>query len=372
MVRQTRRLPFTYLEPALFGGLLDDPLLFLRIRPERRALLFDCGQIAHLAKRVIKPISAVFISHAHMDHIMGVPTLVRHHHASPRPLDIYGPAGIIDRVGHLLQGYDWNLCEPTWFTLRVHEVREELIRHCHFPGPERFARCDVGDEPRTGAPIWASRYVSVSAEILDHRLPVLAFRVTERPPFSVDPAKLAALGLRAGDWLRDLKTRVWKGDRDKVVTPLLRDDTGAPPSAASDPEQLCALLQKEQAGASIGYVTDVGWTPDNISRLEGFFPCLTLLCAECTFLAADEAKARASYHLCSSDLNGLVRVLAPAYLAPLHLSKSYLRHTVDLYRELSPPAGTTLLRLPQHIVPPPLTEHDVRGWLTPATPSAGQ
>jgi ribonuclease Z len=364
MAQQRRRLPFSYLEPALFGGLLDDPLLFVRIRPERLALLFDCGQIAHLAKRVVKPVSAVFISHAHMDHIMGVPTLVRHHHASPRPLDLFGPPGIIERVGHLLQGYDWNLCEPTWFTLRVHEVHATTVRRSDFPGPECFLRRDVGEVPRRDRVIWSSPYLTVSAEILDHKLPVLAFRIDERPPFSVDPARLAALGLRAGDWLRDLKTRVWKGDRNKVVIPLAMNDA-LPPAPAADPVGLCAALQKEQQGAAIGYVTDIGWTRENIGKLERFFPGLTLLCAECTFLAADQAKARASHHLCSDDLNRLVEGVRPTWLLAIHLSKSYLRRSFDLYAELSPPEGTTLLRIPRHIVPPPLGEADVREWLKP-------
>lgn len=363
MTKSYRRLPFRYLEPAVFGGLLDDPLLFLRIRPERRALLFDCGQIAHLAKRVVKPIDAVFISHAHMDHIMGVPTLVRHHHASPRPLDLFGPPGIIERIEQMLRGYDWNLCEPTWFTLRVHEVGEGTISHSHFPGPEGFVRIDAGEEPRRDRTIWSSRYVSVSAEILDHKLPVLAFRVDERPPFSVDPEKLAAMGLKAGDWLRDLKRGVWKGDENRAVIPLHRDNSTGPPLEQAGQEALYEALQKERHGLAIGYLADVGWTQDNLSRLERFFPGLTLLCSECTFLAADEAKARASRHLCTSDLNSLAQSLAPRYLLPMHLSKSYLRRTVDLYEELLPPDGTTILRLPKHIVPPPLNENDVRKWL---------
>jgi len=365
MAKPRHRLPFRYLEPAIFGGLLDDPLLFLRIRPERRALLFDCGQIAHLAKRVVKPIVAVFISHAHMDHIMGVPTLVRHHHASPRPLDLYGPPGIIDRVEHLLLGYDWNLCEPTWFTLRVHEVHEEMIRQSHFPGPDCFIRRDMGEEPRHDRTIWSSRHVSVTAEIFDHKLPVLAFRIEERPHFSVDQEKLASLNLQAGDWLRDLKKWAWKGEKGGAVTPLKRDGSPSSPLDPAGQAALCATLQKERQGATIGYLTDLGWTADNAARLERFFPGLTLLCAECTFLSADVAKARFSHHLCSDDLNILAATLAPAYLLPMHLSKSYLRRTSDLYKELAPPVGTAILHLPKHIVPPPLKESDVTQWLRP-------
>jgi len=124
-------------------------------------------------------------------------------------------------------------------------------------------------------------------------------------------------------------------------------------------------IRAESEAASIGYVTDVGWTPDNVSRMEAFFGGLTLLCSECTFLAADEDKARASFHLTTSDLNSLVERLAPRYLLVMHLSKSYLRRTVDLYAELRLPAATTVLRLPSHIVPAPVGVEDVAGWLRP-------
>lgn len=359
MGRVFHRLPFRYCEPAFFGGLLDDPLLFLRIRPEGRALLFDCGQIAHLAKRVVKPIRAVFVTHAHMDHVMGVPTLVRHHHASPLPLDLYGPPAIAGRVAHLLQGFDWNLCEPTWFTLRVHEIHRDRIRHFRFPGPEGFVGHFDGEEPRADLTIWHSRHVTVEAELLDHRIPSLAFRVSERPAFSVDPLRLERAGLLAGDWIRDLKSRVWKGRAAVDVMVPYRDGEGVRTVREDDPEGLYEKIRGEQRSASVGYVTDVGWTADNVTRMEGFLGGLTLLCVECTFLRSDLAKARASYHLCSTDLNELSARLAPRFLLPMHLSKSYLRRTLDLYQELRPPDGTQVIRMPNHLIPAPVTVEDV-------------
>lgn len=359
-----RRLPFRYILPAFFGGLLDDPLLFVRIRPLKRALLFDCGQIAHLAKRTVKAIDTVFISHAHMDHIMGIPTLVRHHHVSPRPLDIFGPPGIAERVSHLLLGYDWNLCDADWFTVRVHEVHCDRIRHFRLPGPEGFARHFDGEEPRQGREIWSCRYVSVEAEQLDHKIPVLAFKILERPCFAIDPQLLEQQGIVPGDWIRDLKRHVWKGLATSPVVVQYRGEE-VREEAVSDPFGFYSSIEAVKNCASIGYLTDVGWTVENRAKIEAFLNGVTLLCSECTFLAGDVEKARASYHLCSDDLNELVRLLAPRFLLAMHLSKGYLLRTVALYDELHPPEETSILRLPSHIVPAPLMAADVEEWLRP-------
>ncbi len=360
-----RRLPFHYIEPSFFGGLLDDPLLYVRIRPLRRAILFDCGQIAHLAKRVVKPVDTVFITHAHMDHIMGIPTLVRHHHASPRPMDIFGPPGIADRIYHLLNGFDWNLSEPTWFTLHVHEVHVERIFHYSFIGPQGFASRFDGEEPRVGKEIWLCRYVSVEAELLDHKIPVLAFRINERPHFAIDPRRLEQHGLVPGDWILDLKKSAWSGWLASPVIVPCRDGREIRYGSADEVARLYESIQEDLKPASIGYLCDVGRTADNVGRVGSFLKGVTLLCTECAFLASNADKARASFHFCTSDLNELLPQLSPEYLLPMHLSKSYLRRADELYKELCPPKGTNMLHLPIHVVPAPLTVSDVAGWLRP-------
>jgi ribonuclease Z len=90
---------------------------------------------------------------------------------------------------------------------------------------------------------------------------------------------------------------------------------------------------------------------------------VTLLVCECSYLAAERDKARVSYHLCSSDVNELVQELAPAFLLPMHLSKSYVGRGEQLYCELDLPPGVTLLRLPERLTPRPLLPAEVAGLL---------
>ena len=120
----TVRFPFRNLEPTFFAGLFDDPLLLVRVRPAGSNLLFDCGQIHHLAKRVLTALDALFISHTHMDHWMGIDSIIRHRHASPKTIELFGPPGLADKLQHKLASYDWNLAESHW---------GELSRPGNFP-----------------------------------------------------------------------------------------------------------------------------------------------------------------------------------------------------------------------------------------------
>jgi len=350
---------FHTIEPYFCAGLLDDPLLLVRVRPTGRSLLFDCGQLHHLAKRTLRSIDAVFVSHAHMDHFMGLDHLVRHTHVAPRPLDLFGPPGIAARVGHKLAGYDWNLAEEWWRTIHVHEIHEDHIERHRFAGAKGFQGEPAEMEPRGGEAIYADAFVTVAARLCDHGLPVLAFRLTEAEIFRIDPARLAAEGLVPGPWLRELKGRWKRGELGAdPLEALIATASGPQPVLIADAAALYARLRAARPAASLGYVTDVGFTAANRARLQQLLVGVRLLCCESTFLAADIAKARASRHLCSSDVNQLARELRPDVLLPMHLSKAYIRRPLELYGELAPPPGTRLLRLPDYLTPRPrlLTE----------------
>lgn len=345
---------FRFIEPYFCGGLLDDPLLLVRVRPTGRSLLFDCGHLHHLAKRTLRSIDAVFISHAHMDHFMGLDHLVRHTHVSPRPLALYGPPGIAERVGHKLAGYDWNLAEPWWRSIFVHELhKNRLDRYC-FAGASGFASEFLGSEPLTDAVIYRSAWVTVAARIVDHALPVLAFRLTEREVFTIDPDQLYLRGLIPGPWLRELK-RYWQsgtlaGRSIEVIRASAQDSCR---TTIEDAAELYGQLRTVRPAASLGYITDLGFSAANRTTLQELMTGTSLLCCECTFLAADQDKARASHHLCSSDLNQLTSELHPKALLPMHLSKAYIQRPETIYDEIDPPPGTRLLRLPPYLTPRP-------------------
>ena len=214
-----RRL-FRYLEPNFFAGLIEDPCLVVRDRPIHRSIMLDCGSLSHVAKRELKPVRAIFVSHAHMDHFMGFDVFVRQVHASPRVIELFGPPGFAGRVASRLSGYDWNLTEPYWCTFHVHEVHPDRLVSFEFPGPEGFPCHPFGERLRAGTSIYCHNHLEVAAVLLDHGLPVLAFRVSETRLFGIDERKMAGLGLVSGEWLRELKRRFfadWADDGPLLV-----------------------------------------------------------------------------------------------------------------------------------------------------------
>jgi ribonuclease Z len=349
--------PFRYLEPTFFAGLFDDPLLLVRVRPSGRALLFDCGKIHHLAKRVYTSLDAIFISHAHMDHFMGMDSVIRHSHASPRTIDIFGPPGLSGRMAHKFGCYDWNLADTFWGNFRVGEVSGERIASTLYCGPQAFAARPDGE--RSGA-IYQNRYLSVTGASCEHRIEVLAYRIDEGPSFAIDEHRMSEAGVVKGGWLKNMEKLFHDGTMEESPIQVCFQ-AGSAVEERSEPDAgaLYRRIRKIEEPASIGYVTDIGFSEENLEKLAGLVDKVTLLVCECAFLARDREKARLSRHLCTTDLNFLLERLRPRYVLPMHFSKTYQGERASLYREIEAPPGVSVLEIPDRVTPRPIMASEV-------------
>ncbi len=355
------RLPFRYLEPTFFSGLFDDPVLWIKVRPLGRSLLFDCGQIHHLAKRVIKSVDALFISHAHMDHFAGIDHFTRQTLVAPKTIELYGPPGIAAKLASKLAGYDWNLIEDHWCDYLVHEIHPKQVQTFTLPGRRGFPLQYEGKNSRANRVIYRNDYINVEAELGDHKIPVLMFRINERPHFQIDDRLLQENGWQRGPWIGVLQKRFCRGElaNGQPLKVLQQNGYTTREVSIDDVESFYRDLRGPTTTVSIGYLTDIGFTEKNIDQACSLLSGVSLLISECTYLAQDLAHARVAYHLCTDDLNALVVKLHPQYLLPMHLSKGYLHHSNELYQQLQLPNSVTLLRIPDRVPPRPLLPHEI-------------
>src|SRR3989304_3462729 len=117
------------LHPSLVNGRSGDPALYVETLFEKRAVLFDLGDISNLSPRKIQRLEHVFFSHAHIDHFIGFARLLRLLVGREKTIKLYGPKGFIEHVRHKLQSYRWNLIDRYVSDLAfvVTEVESSLV-----------------------------------------------------------------------------------------------------------------------------------------------------------------------------------------------------------------------------------------------------
>jgi len=329
-------------QPQLVNGPFGDPALFLDVLFERRALLFDLGDLAALPPRKLLRTSHVFVSHTHMDHFVGFDRLLRTCLGRGRPLALYGPEHFIEQVEHKLAAFTWNLVEnyPVDLELAVHEVTADgWLRHATFNSRERFARLErearrLGDDALLAEPAFEVRHA-----VLDHRTPCLAFAVQEAMHVNVWRNRLAELGVLPGPWLREAKRAVLAGAADDTVLTA----PSADPASPGERPVVLGTLRKHALqlapGQRIAYVTDAAYHADNARRIVQLAVNADLLFIECTFLAADTDEAARKAHLTARQAGALAREAGVRVLVPFHFSPRYAGREAELRAEAAAAFG---------------------------------
>ncbi len=205
-------------QAQLVNRTFGDPGVYVDLKFERRAILFDIGDIGVLPPRKLLRVSDVFVSHTHMDHFSGFDHFLRVCLGRDRGVSLYGPDEFLTHLEHKLAAYTWNLVEnyATEFVILAHEIDAHgCVRRAQFRSTRRFQREPL---PAASAPqgvlLETPLFKVRSVPLEHHDITSLAFAFEESVHINVWKSRLDELRLPTGPWLTELKQRVREGAPD--------------------------------------------------------------------------------------------------------------------------------------------------------------
>jgi len=323
--------------PSLVNGPFDDPAVYVDFLHDRRALLFDLGDIRALPPRKILRLTHIFISHTHIDHFIGFDHLIRLCLGREKRLYLFGPPAFIAQVEHRLASYTWNLVEnyPTDFTVVVAELHPDgrsISAEFHCRGG--FRRECQRMEQLQGGILLDEETFRIRTAFLDHKTICLAYALEEKSHVNIMKNRLQEMGLPIGPWLAELKRDIVRGESDdKQVRAWWRDAGGVFERYFALGELKKKILHVVP-GQKIAYVTDAAYTPANAAKIIDLARGADYLFIEAVFLDADRERAGERYHLTALQAGLLARQAEVARAIPFHFSPRYQGMEDKLRKEL--------------------------------------
>jgi len=251
------------------------------IRRGSDTLLFDCGEGAQqqmMRARTGFTVDAIFITHWHADHFLGVIGLIQTLSFNGRkdPLPVYGPRWVHEFVNGLVQ-----LCR---FNVKFSLNAEELVH---------------------GSVVRFDGY-SVKAFSTDHGLESLGYALVEdERPGRFDREQAIVLGVNPGPLFGRLQ-------RGEAVT-VTKD--GA--QVVVQPGQ---VMGPPRPGRCVVYTGDTRPVIRGISSVTEY---ADLVIHDATYDESETEKAREVFHSTSGEAGDVARALSAGTLALVHISSRY-------------------------------------------------
>ena len=312
--------PSFYARPL--NGPFDDPCLYVRLLREGRAFLFDLGFTTALSARDILKTTDIFVSHTHVDHFIGFDNILRTCLKREAPLRLYGPEGFIACVEGRLKGYTWNLTGEYPLVIEVSEVTDRFVKKADFKARNSFECEETGAVPFEGVLVQEPLF-KVSAAVLDHQIPCLAFSLEEDYHINIDKAGLGRLNLPVGPWLAELKAAIRENKTD-----VLFEVEGR--SCRFEDVRGIANITR---GQKMSYVVDALGSDGNMKKIIELVKGSDVLYIEAYFSDEDRDRARDRYHLTAGEAGRIAREAGAGRLEPVHFSPRYIHEPQRLVIE---------------------------------------
>lgn len=330
--------------PRLVNNPFEDPGLYIPFFLNKRAVLFDLGNIHPLSPRDILKLTHVFVTHTHMDHFIGFDYLLRLFLGREKELHLFGPRGFIDNIEGKLSGYTWNLVSryPNRFSLNVTEIDTRFIRTKRYVCQNQFRP----DEPPLSQPfnptLIAEPAISITCAILDHKVDSLGFSLSEKFHINIMKAGLDRLQLPVGSWLKVLKEKLHGGEdlNQPMEIPSLSKATIHRKYTLKELAEQIALISP---GQKITYITDAAGSPANIETIIELAYQSHHLFIETHFLERDRHLAEETHHLTARTAGIIARKAEVLQCTPFHFSPRYIGSESLIFREIADAAGPNVM-----------------------------
>ncbi len=315
------------LKPLLVNSEHQDPVLLITIPQRAEHILVDLGYCFRLKVRDIQKISRIFVTHTHIDHFAGFDHILRLSLEHQKTITIYGPEGIISNVHGKLMGYTWNLSEGVNLNFEVVEVHPHKIVKKIFKGKEAFQdlRPEKVEKFNTNNYICITPNYKVKVAILDHKMPVLAYRIDAPPSFNADIEAMAKLNLSPGKWVGELKRSVENGNTTGYIEINEK---------RYEISQLASQIIKQTKGTSISYVVDTIYNKDTKKEILRLTKEADYFFCDAAYLSSEEDLALKNFHLTAEQVGILAKESKVSCVIPFHFSKRYEGKYNKIYEEV--------------------------------------
>jgi ribonuclease Z len=312
------------LHPTLVNGRSGDPALYIETLFEKRAILFDLGDISNLSPRKIQRLEHVFVSHAHIDHFIGFDRLLRVLVGREKTISLYGPIGFIEHVGHKLNAYSWNLVDRyvSDLVFIVTEIDPSFAtRTARFRLKNAFSAEATDISRNVGGVLYSESTFRVSTAALEHRIPCLGFAIEEAAHINVWKNRLAELGLPLGSWLRELKRAVIENRPDDYTIRI--HPWPKSPEMSEMPLGTLRGVLTITPGQKIAYVADAADAPANRAAIIRLARNADLFFIEAAFAQEDTTLAAERAHLTTVAAGKIAHEARVRRIEPFHFSPRY-------------------------------------------------
>jgi ribonuclease Z len=311
--------------PRLVNGPFEDPALFIPFLFEKRALLFDLGDLSRLPPREMLKITHAFVTHTHMDHFAGFDALLRVFLGRDKILHLFGPPLFLQNLEGKLRGYTWNLVEnyDDAFVIKATEVHTDHVLTQVYECNKAFAPEQKPLKRDFDGALVKESAFSVHAIHLDHKIPCLAFMLKEQFHINIMKDRLQKLHMPVGPWLRRLKEALYEQHDPGETFHVAWKEHGKEQEATFRLGDLARQIARVSPGQKIVYIVDVVFSPENREKMIDFARDADQLFIEAAFLEAEEHVAQKKYHLTAKQAGIIARKAGVKHVTLFHFSPRY-------------------------------------------------